>query len=192
MEIVSLILGLIVATFSIISLISYFRNKGGLKKAQTSILENLSYERLITAHELEKLNKLYKLGLDSNTPIYSLTGSVGYVLLESNGGGVKEWLIADVLVANKSVNLLKKNNIDLEDAVVDDDAVESEIDDINNQLKINAVTEEHAVKEVEQILEKYSNNTIEFVIANPLRKHKPVHLLSYRNSKMPKAVNLLD
>jgi len=192
MGVINLIVSVLFLIIAIVSIISYFQDKGGIKKTQTSILENLSYERVLTANELEKLNKLYKLDLASNTPIYSLTGCVGYIVLESNGGGRKEWLIADVLVANKSANLLMKKNIDLEKAVMDEDTIKPKIDDINKRLEVNTITEDQAQKEVEQINGKYFNSTIEFVIANPLKKDKPVYLLNYRGGEMAKTVNLLD
>lgn len=191
MGIINLTISLVFLVVGIISMISYTQNKGEIKNTQTDILKNLSHERVLTANELEKINILYKLDLVGNTPVYSLTGGVGYIVLESDGGGRKEWLIANVLVANKSAKLLMKKNIDLEEVVIVEDKIKPKIDAINKRLEVKKITVEQAKKEAEQIIEKYSNNTIEFVIANPLRKDKPVYLLNYKEGEMAKTVNLL-
>jgi hypothetical protein len=191
MGILNLIFFLIFLVEGIISMVSYSQSKGEMKTTQVNILENLKPERVLTANELEDMKRRYKLNLDSKTPVYSLTGGVGYIVLESNGAGRKEWLIADVLVAPKSATLLEKKSVRLEEAVMDEDKIKPKIDDINKRLEVEEITEDQAQKEAEQILEKYLNNTIEFVIANPLRKDKPVHLLNYKGRDMEKTVNLL-
>jgi hypothetical protein len=191
MGILTLIFFLIFLVVGIISMVSYSQSKGEMKTTQVNILENLKPERVLTANELEDMKRRYKLNLDSKTPVYSLTGGVGYIVLESNGAGRKEWLIADVLVAPKSATLLEKKSVRLEEAVMDEDKIKPKIDDINKRLEVEEITEDQAQKEAEQILEKYLNNTIEFVIANPLRKDKPVHLLNYKGRDMEKTVNLL-
>ncbi len=191
MGVINIIIFVVFLVISIISIVSYFQNKGAIKKTQTDILKNLKHERELTANEQEKVKKLYNLNLPNNTPVYSLTGGVGYILLEDEGGGRKEWLIANVLIANVSTNLLNKKNISLEEAIMDKNKIQPKIDAINKQLQVNSISEEQAKKEAEQIIGKYSNNTIEFVIANPSRKDKPVYLLNYTGGEMAKTVNLL-
>lgn len=73
-----------------------------------------------------------------------------------------------------------------------DNEINPKIDAINQRLNDQTITEEEAKKEAELLFEKYINNTIEFVIANPLKKDKPVYLLSYKNKEITSPINLLD
>lgn len=191
MGLINLIVMLVVLVLGGIVLIGYFQDKGEMKITQTNILENLSPQRMLTGNERQNIKKLYKLNLPNNTPVYSLTGSVGYIVLETNGAGNKEWLIANVLVANKSAILLNKNNIKLEEMVMNDEENQPKIEALNKRLAANEITEEQAIEEANQIIEKYINHTIEFIIAEPSRKDKPVYLLNYNDGEMAETVNLI-
>jgi len=191
MGIINLILFAFMLIIGIISIVGYYQDKGEMKKTQSKILENLSSERILTEKEVALIKKVYKITLNNNTPVYSLTGSVGYIVLETNGNGQKEWLIDNVLIANKSIKILAKKGISLEEAIMKDNEVNPKIDALNKNLKTNKITEEEAKVKLDLILEKYLNNTIEFIIANPMKKDKPVYLLSYKSNEMEKATHLL-
>lgn len=108
MGIVQLIIFGIMFVIGLISVFSYYQDKGDMKRTQSSLLESLTSERILTGKEIDSMKKLYKINLDRNTPVYSLTGSVGYIVFETNGHGQKEWQIANVLIANKSIKILEK------------------------------------------------------------------------------------
>ena len=188
---IKLILFAIMLVVGIISVISYYQNKGDIKRTQSSILEDLTHDRVLTGREIDNLKKLYKIKLEQNTPVYSITGTVGYIVFETNGQGQKEWQIANVLIANKSAKILAKKNIALEQFIVDDKDVNPKIEALNKELEANTITEEEATAKANIIFEKYINNTIEFVIANPSKKEKPVYVLSYKSHEMVTPVNLL-
>ena len=191
MGVLQLIIFVIVFVVGIFSVISYYQDKGEMKRTQSILLENLSPERVLTGKEIESLKKLYKVDLERNTPVYSLTGSVGYIVFETNGQGQKEWQIADVLIANKSIKLLVKKGIALENYIFSEDEINPQIDVLNQKLEAEELTEKEAKEEANLILEKYTNNKIDFVIANPLKKNKPVYILNYKNSEMTAPLNLL-
>ena len=188
---IKLILFAIMLVVGIISVINYYQNKGDIKRTQASILENLSHDRVVTGREIDTLKKLYKINLDRNTPVYSITGTVGYIVFETNGQGQKEWQIGGVIIANKSAKILAKKNIALEQFIVDEKDVNPKIEALNKELEANTSTEEEANAKANIIFEKYTNNTIEFVIANPSKKEKPVYVLSYKSLEMVTPVNLL-
>ncbi len=191
MGILQLIIFGIMFIVGLISVISYYQDKGDMKRTQSDILENLNHERVLTGQEIESIKKTYKINLDKNTLVYSLTGSVGYILFETNGQGQKEWQIANVLIANKSAKILEKKGISLEKAIMNENEVNSKIDAINKRLEAEEITEEEAKEEAELLFEKYINNKIDFVMANPLKKDKPVYVLSYKNNEMKTPLNLL-
>ncbi|TVZ08680.1 hypothetical protein JM80_1180 [Cellulophaga sp. RHA_52] len=188
---IKLILFAIMLVVGIISIISYYQGKGDMKKTQASILENLSHDRVLTQKETDTLKKLYKIKLEHNTPVYSISGTVGYIVFETNGQGQKEWQIGGVIIANKSAKILAKKNIALEQFIVNDKDVNPKIEALNKELEANTITEEEANAKANIIFEKYTNNTIEFVIANPSKKEKPVYVLSYKSNNMTTPVNLL-
>lgn len=191
MGIIQLIIFVIIFIVGLISVISYYQDKGDMKRTQSSLLENLSHERVLTGKEIENIKKIYKINLDRNTPVYSLTGSVGYIVFETNGQGQKEWQIANILIANKSVKILEKKDIFLEKSMMNENEVNPKIDALNKELEADKITEEEAKREANLIFEKYINNKIDFIIANPLKKDKPVYLLSYKNNEMKTPLNLL-
>ncbi len=188
---IQLILFVIMFIIGLISVVSYYKDKGQMKKTQSSLLEGLTSERGLTEKEVDEIKKTYKINLDRNTPVYSLTGSVGYIVFETNGHGQKEWQIANVLIANKSIKILEKNDIYLQDLIMSENEINTKIDIINKNLNDKKITEEEAKKEAELIFKKYINNTIDFVIANPSKKDKPVYLLSYKNEEIQTSINLL-
>ncbi|PKB43068.1 hypothetical protein AX016_1251 [Cellulophaga sp. RHA19] len=188
---IKLILFAIMLVVGIISIINYYQGKGDMKRTQASILENLTHDRVLTEKEIDSLKKLYKIKLERNTPVYSISGTVGYIVFETNGQGQKEWQIGGVIIANKSAKILAKKNIALEQFIVNDKDVNPKIEALNKELEANTITEEEATAKANIIFEKYTNNTIEFVIANPLKKEKPVYVLSYKNNDMVTPVNLL-
>ena len=192
MGILQLIIFGIMFVVGLISVISYYQDKGDMKKNQSSLLENLKHERVVTGKEIENIKKLYKINLDRNTPVYSLTGGVGYIVFETNGQGQKEWQIANVLIANKSVKFLEKNGISLEEAIMNENEINPKIDILNKKIEAEEITEKQAKEEADLLFKKYINNKIYFVIANPLKKHKPVYLLSYKNNEMTTPLNFLD
>ena len=191
MGVIQLIIFGIMFIVGLISVISYYQDKGDMKKTQSSILENLNHERILTGKEIESLKKLYKINLNRNTPVYSLTGSIGYIVFETNGQGQKEWQIANVLIANKSVKILEKKGISLGKYIMNENEVNPKIDTLNKRLQAEEITEKQARQEADLLFEKYINNKIDFVIANPLKKDKPVYLLSYKNPEMKTPLNLL-
>ncbi|WP_346882209.1 hypothetical protein [uncultured Algibacter sp.] len=191
MGIIQLIIFVIIFIVGLISVISYYQDKGDMKRTQSSLLENLSHERVLTGKEIENIKKIYKINLDRNTPVYSLTGSVGYIVFETNGQGQKEWQIANILIANKSVKILEKKDIFLEKSIMNENEVNPKIDALNKELEADKITEEEAKREANLIFEKYINNKIDFIVANPLKKDKPVYLLSYKNNEMKTPLNLL-
>ncbi|MGJ8734107.1 MAG: hypothetical protein ACSHW4_13210 [Cellulophaga sp.] len=188
---IKLILFAIMLVVGIISIINYYQGKGDMKRTQASILENLTHDRVLTEKEIDSLKKLYKIKLERNTPVYSISGTVGYIVFETNGQGQKEWQIGGVIIANKSAKILAKKNIALEQFIVNDKDVNPKIEALNKELEANTITEEEATAKANIIFEKYTNNTIEFVIANPLKKEKPVYVLSYKSNDMVTSVNLL-
>ncbi|MEP0213911.1 MAG: hypothetical protein ABJD66_11885 [Cellulophaga sp.] len=188
---IKLILFAIMLVVGIISIINYYQGKGDMKRTQASILENLTHDRVLTEKEIDSLKKLYKIKLERNTPVYSISGTVGYIVFETNGQGQKEWQIGGVIIANKSAKILAKKNIALEQFIVNDKDVNPKIEALNKELEANTITEEEATAKANIIFEKYTNNTIEFVIANPSKKEKPVYVLSYKSNDMVTPVNLL-
>ncbi|MDO6491704.1 MULTISPECIES: hypothetical protein [unclassified Cellulophaga] len=188
---IKLILFAIMLVVGIISIINYYQGKGDMKRTQASILENLTHDRVLTEKEIDSLKKLYKIKLERNTPVYSISGTVGYIVFETNGQGQKEWQIGGVIIANKSAKILAKKNIALEQFIVNDKDVNPKIEALNKELEANTITEEEATAKANIMFEKYTNNTIEFVIANPSKKEKPVYVLSYKSNDMVTPVNLL-
>ncbi len=191
MATIQLIVFAIMFVIGLISVVSYYQNKGDMKRTQSSLLEELSSERMLTGKEIDTIKKLYKINLENNTPVYSLTGSVGYILFETNGQGQKEWQIANILVANKSVKILEKKGISLDNYIVDENDINPKIEAINKELEAQKITEEEAQEKANLIFEKYNNHTIDFILANPSKKDKPVYLLNYQNNEMESPINLL-
>ena len=188
---IQLIIFAIMFIIGLISVISYYQDKGEMKRTQSSLLETLSTERTLTGKEIDTIKKIYKIKLDRTTPVYSLTGSIGYILFETNGQGQKEWQIADILIANKSVKILSKKGVSLESLLMNEHEVNPKIEALNKELEADKITITEAKEKASIILEKYTNNKMEFIIANPSKKDKPVYLISFKSNDMTSSLNLL-
>ncbi|MCP4137290.1 MAG: hypothetical protein GY754_40355 [bacterium] len=127
METIYGILFIVVTIFSIFNVISYFSDRGSIKQRHAATIHDLKPVKNLDSIGRRAFEKLYKKKPLNEASVFRVEGPIEYIGLEIDGAESREFSIGGIRIANRSVNKLRKKqvniNLEVEAAKIREDAL---------------------------------------------------------------------
>ncbi len=155
---------IVVLVLSAVSVAMYFSNRSGLKKEHAEKIAELEPIRRMELSDVEKFHAAYRKKVPTGTPVYRVTGSVGYISIRTQGGESREYVIGGIRIASRSVTRLGKRDIGirLDEYLPDTEGLNKALDELNIRVASNEISEDQVKEKAEELADRYCNHTIEF------------------------------
>lgn len=171
---------------SIVSLVSYFSNRGRAKKSHAEVLAELKPARQADYSDVERFKEVYKKDLTHGTPVFTYQGAVEYIGIEVNHAEQREYSIGDIRIHNASVHRMGKKDIGLHlaDHLPETEKFNAAISELKERSEAQKMSDEQVGVEVEELLNKYCLHSFDFVFLKDDFGNQAAYIIAFDNWKM--------